>query len=548
MTYKELEKIVVKQNNQRVIINTFKNGVCTKCKIVCKKEHHSLEIEYQEIRQVIKNLKTYRIPQRCYNHEQETYHIPFRCPKNECEKCGKSGHARQMCDNELYFWNRLSHCGCDLRTIKRNKSRLQNGGGNHCCFCLTPIKFKEAYSHYGYMKLKCKDCYNGKRPLTPELVKEEKKVRFNLPEPEDPMENMDLDPIPQSHSPKKGEFPEEKCLECGRSERTMNPINELGICQKCETKRLALERYGSKTTIRQCQVCKKHTDTYQSRAGVEIVCGQECNDVLSTMNRVYKDKSGKLREQIIEEKIKVMVSSYENEDQEEDDDDITKLTLMVNKYLNNEFENIPYHPKQEIEKVLNEKLPIELVEMVTENNKERVELWNTEPIKTNEINIEWLEGSVLTQPWELTREFEWKDENPIIDNEFQELLGINNQVSDFEPQIDLITRPIGSIDEEKVKRQDREDFQINLGNNYLQQCKIIEETIQEIKEREEHIEYISKEYENIVQEYEEVIKALILENELVKKELEEEKLVNQCINQYMYPSDENITMEICDGN
>ncbi|RIA96304.1 hypothetical protein C1645_815629 [Glomus cerebriforme] len=255
------------------------------------------------------------------------------------------------------------------------------------------------------MKLKCKECYNGKRPLTPESEKEEKKVRFNLPEPEDPMENMDLDLIPQSHS--QGKFPKVKCLECEKEERTMNPINELGICQKCETKRLALERYGSKITIRQCQVCKKHTDSYESRAGGDIVCGQECNNVLSIMNMVHKDKSGKSREQ-------------------------------------------------------------------------------------------------------LTREFEWKEENLIPNNEFQK---INTPVSDFEPQVDIATEFWKDVDKYEVRIQEQENFQIKLGNEYLQQCKFIEKFRREIKRKEEYIRYMNNEHEDVVQEYEEAIKALILEND-----------------------------------
>ena len=201
--YRKLEGIVTRKNDQRIIIKTFKDGICTKCKFACTKEHHSLEIEYQEIRQVMKNLSAYRKPQQCLSHEQETYHVPFRCPQDRCEKCGEKGHARQMCDNELYFWNRLSHCGCNLKVIKKNKSRLQNGGGNHCCFCLTPLKFREAYKHYGLMKLKCDNCFDGKRPLTPDSEEDKKKVRFNIPEPEDPIESMELDPEPQINKRKE---------------------------------------------------------------------------------------------------------------------------------------------------------------------------------------------------------------------------------------------------------------------------------------------------------------------------------------------------------
>jgi hypothetical protein len=49
--------------------------------------------------------------------------------------------------------------------------------------------------------------------------------------------------------------------------------------------------------------------------------------------------------------------------------------------------------------------------------------------------------------------------------------------------------------------------------------------------------------EETVQEYEEVITDLIKENELVRNELNEEKLTNNFVNQYMY-TPENTSMEI----
>jgi hypothetical protein len=531
-TYRKLEEIVIKKNDQRVTISTYKDGICYRCKSVCDKQHHSLEIEYHEIRQVMRNLNSYREPQICYNHEQETYHIPFRCPKNRCDKCGKQGHARQMCDNELYFWNRLHHCGCNLKTVKRNKSRMQNGGGNHCCTCLTPIKFKDAYTHFGLMKLKCEDCFKGKRPLTPESEEDRKRTRFEIPEPEDPIKDMELDPI----TPNKGKLPEIRCLECSNTERTMNPINELGICQKCEIKRIALERYGSRTTIRQCHVCKKHTDSYNSRAGGEIVCGQECNDVMSILHKVYKDKSRNPVEQVIEEKIKVMVTSYENENEEENVHDTQRLTLMVNKYLNKEFKEELLYPKSEVTNVLNEQLPRELAEIITNNLGEDAELRNTEPIKTNISNIEWSESSVITQPWELNGEFEWKEEG--LNVEIFEASTVNQ-----EPHNSEMTNLKNQIKELKdaVERQDT--YIYNLSNKYLEACKGYNESLKVIKEKENYIKKLIKSYNYFTEEQEVKINDLNLERENLKSELENEKLVNDFINQYMYPIAETTSME-----
>jgi hypothetical protein len=59
--------------------------------------------------------------------------------------------------------------------VKKNKSRLNNGGGNHCCSYLTPIKYKDAYNNQTERKLKCEVCFENKRSVTPESDKEDNK-------------------------------------------------------------------------------------------------------------------------------------------------------------------------------------------------------------------------------------------------------------------------------------------------------------------------------------------------------------------------------------
>ena len=81
-TYRTLEEIVLKENKQRIIIDTYRNGRCTKCRTDCGRGHHSLEIEYKEIRQVMRNFNNYRVLQVCHRHDKETHHIPFRCSKD----------------------------------------------------------------------------------------------------------------------------------------------------------------------------------------------------------------------------------------------------------------------------------------------------------------------------------------------------------------------------------------------------------------------------------------------------------------------------------
>ena len=311
----------------------------------------------------------------------------------------------------------------------------------------------------------------------------------------------------------------------------MNPINELGIYQKCEIKREALERYGSKTTIRQCHVCRKHTDTYQSRAGGDIVCGKECNDVMSIMHRVHKDKSGRPFEQVVEEKTKIMVASYENEEAEEDWEDTQRLTLVINKYLNKEFKEEYLYPKEEAANILNEQLPMELVEVIFNNVRENVELRNTEPIITNISNIEWSESSVITQPWEINREFEWKEEDLYMEIEsFEESAKVQESQSE---EVKAMRNQIKEI-EEIIKRQ--EVYTCELGNKYLQICKGNEENKRLIKERETFIE-------RLIESSDYLIRGNEIEKENLKRDLEAEKLVNDFINQYMYPVIETTSME-----
>ena len=93
--YNNLKEIAFKKNEQDIVIDTYKNGLCTKCKYDCRREHTALGIEYKEIHQVLKNFKNYREPQLCLNlnHTEETYHIPFRCSENKCDKCGNQAMA-----------------------------------------------------------------------------------------------------------------------------------------------------------------------------------------------------------------------------------------------------------------------------------------------------------------------------------------------------------------------------------------------------------------------------------------------------------------------
>jgi hypothetical protein len=55
------------------------------------------------------------------------------------------------------------------------------------------------------------------------------------------------------------------------------------------------------------------------------------------------------------EKIKSIVDKQMNEDPEDDEYEIRKLSVIVNKYLNGEFEDTLFYPKQDRIEILHKK-------------------------------------------------------------------------------------------------------------------------------------------------------------------------------------------------
>ncbi|GBC22502.2 hypothetical protein GLOIN_2v1770338 [Rhizophagus irregularis DAOM 181602=DAOM 197198] len=86
-------------------------------------------------------------------------------------------------------------------------------------------------------------------------------------------------------------------MNCSREKSTTNYINSLGICPKCDEKRVRLELTGSTSCIKSCTICQLRMNGFESRSSEAIVCGEEYNSVLTIMNMVHKDKSGKLQPQ-----------------------------------------------------------------------------------------------------------------------------------------------------------------------------------------------------------------------------------------------------------
>ncbi|CAB4438156.1 unnamed protein product [Rhizophagus irregularis] len=236
-----------------------------------------------------------------------------------------------MCNDKLYYWN----CVNVMEKIVKDKDQKPKNNSN-------------------------------KRPHTPDTDEGNKKPKFNIPEAEDPMEEMELNPQKLNKGKKKIEYPKVKCMNCSREESTTNYINSLGICPKCDEKRVRLELTESTSCIKTCTICQLRMDDFESRSSGAIVCGEEYNSVLTIMNMKMKMKV--------------------------EQDKFNKIFEKIQKYLNGEFKERLFfeYPKEKIKHVLDNIVPLEITNMITEHIKES-NLTQTEPIKTIDDTIEWTE-------------------------------------------------------------------------------------------------------------------------------------------------------------
>ncbi|CAB4375187.1 unnamed protein product [Rhizophagus irregularis] len=477
-TVEQLKEVLNMPNPQNFRIKTDLGQRCKRCTGKCRNNHYSLDREYGELKVVISNMRKHKEPMECFKHSTVTYHPPHNCNKAKCERCGSWGHSKEVCNDKLYYWNRLNLCKCDGRRCKRRRSETQFRGGNHCCTCQKPVIFYEAYSNYKIGKLRCDECHensvNNKRPPTPDTEEGNKKPKFNIPEPEDPMQDMELDPPkPQNKGKGKQKYTEIKCTNCNRKESPINCINNLGICDKCDEKRERLERTGSTSCIKTCTVCRLQTDDFESRSSGAIVCGEECNGVLTIMNMVNKDKSGKPQSQLIQEKLQIWIDKFGYDPEDEDDkseelDKINKMSGKIQKYLNKEFKERIFseYPKEKIEKALDVIVPPEITNMISEHIENK-ELTQVIPIRTFNDTIEWTEE--IRQPWELNGEFTWPEEelleNPIpMMDIIQEVNPTDNRIIELQNHIAKLENEIAIKDQmnEGLRNQLEEtQYQLN---------------------------------------------------------------------------------------
>ncbi|EXX67052.1 hypothetical protein RirG_117900 [Rhizophagus irregularis DAOM 197198w] len=212
-TVEQLKEVLNMPNPQNFRIKTDLGQRCKRCTGRCQNNHYSLDREYGELKVVISNMLKHKEPMECFKHSTVTYHPPHNCNKAKCERCGSWGHS------------------CAYANVMEGDVKDEDQKPN----------LKEAIIVAPARNL-CNECHensvNNKRPPTPDTDEGNKKPKFNIPEPEDPMQDMELNPPRiQNKGKEKQKYTEIKCTNCNRKESPINCINNLGICDKCDEKR-----------------------------------------------------------------------------------------------------------------------------------------------------------------------------------------------------------------------------------------------------------------------------------------------------------------------
>ena len=415
-------------------------------------------------------------------------HLLYFCNYHNCEICGIRGHQKQICDTPIYYINMLYLCKCDARICKQVRSRLAKDGNllsknsTHCCYCKNPTKLSDMQMFD--RRMKCEICITndnqsnkGKHTITPPTSpRPEKMVKSpesNNEDEYDPMELIELNPIEESSNnvsnpptyaqitkadndtqPKSNpstSYKHLECLNCGRntkdnhkkSQMTKIHIDEFTLlCEKCTQTKEDLERYGSTRPIKQCKVCRKYTDNYESRAGGDIVCDSLCNHTLTVINKIYSD--GRYNDKISDEYFHKIVTekcyntarkACENDDElyEYDSEDTLHpsehrqiyqqiLEKYVIKYINNEFEDKKWKNPEQLKEVLKTteeiilpEIPTELVkeitdELILENSKNATILFSDEIRENPDSKPQWTENYHPLLPIKDNNPKEWNDE------------------------------------------------------------------------------------------------------------------------------------------
>ncbi|PKY59685.1 hypothetical protein RhiirA4_482646 [Rhizophagus irregularis] len=568
-----------------------------------------MDNELEELERAILSIRrNNNNPIRCYDHQEEVYHNKYQCPNEKCKKCGSMGHEGTICSDGLYYYNKLFLCGCNGKEIRRIRTQLKPKVSNHCCGCCNPIALKNAHLNYNLGKMLCNQCFhkiivkneNEKRPLNPGSERENNPKRSRnstpLPEPEDPLENLDIgescsykqkyksykDVITRgpTYNPRKREV---NCIHCERISRSFNEVDpNTGLCMKCDNKKEKLERTGSTKNIRRCFVCLLETDTYDSRAGGDIVCSNECNVAATVINKISKDKrnNGKNWRELLNEKIRNQIYAFQKRnnkhDEEDNDNPKSELYLQIEKLVinynsktrkpNNDFYGYETSPSM-VKALLFKKfeqigtiayLAInEIVENYIDNGaiNNRFVRFN-EPIKTLKERIEEVKDFQRRKLTQTEMEIDQKEETNIIqDNNSEEerIMQLQNHIA----QQDM---KITQLDEQLIKQIEEANQMINYNAQLAYYWQNSYFTLsEEFQQKHDLIKLIESDLENEFNELRREQQKLIHEKagieikynnlqetvlnqeyqiESLKTELEIEKSCTQFANQFLQiPSD-----------
>lgn len=90
----KLKQLCQQYNPQRIAVKTYSRGICTKCKVDCKKTYFTLEHEYNELGSIINNIQRYQKSVECFRHRESTYHPLYKCSYEKCEKCEDEEYSK----------------------------------------------------------------------------------------------------------------------------------------------------------------------------------------------------------------------------------------------------------------------------------------------------------------------------------------------------------------------------------------------------------------------------------------------------------------------
>lgn len=109
-------------NLQNFRIKTDLGQRCKRCPGRCQQNHYSLDREYRELKVAISNIQKHKEPIECFKHSTVIYHPPHNCNKIKCTRCGSWGYSKEVCNDKLYYWNRLYLYKCDGKKCKRQRT------------------------------------------------------------------------------------------------------------------------------------------------------------------------------------------------------------------------------------------------------------------------------------------------------------------------------------------------------------------------------------------------------------------------------------------